>query len=227
MLRFRLFGIPYEITPYFWIGSAILSGNLINDKENGILLLVTWLLCVLVSIVVHEQGHALAGRHFGLQPHVVLYQFGGLTYLPGGTLTRGQHIVVSLAGPAAGFLLYGVVLAACYALAATGQGDFLFAPTRAGLVAREAANNLLWINWVWTLFNLLPILPLDGGQVMRDVLGPGRLQISRIIGAVCAVACCAWAILSGRYFTAFFMGFLAYANLRGDTRSLPGGVQQG
>ena len=99
---FRLAGIPFAVTPYFWIGSAIFGANAAHGP-NGMLLLAVWVACVFVSIVLHELGHALAARRFGVTPYVVLYQMGGATYLPGGIASRVERIFVSLAGPAAGF----------------------------------------------------------------------------------------------------------------------------
>ena len=224
MLRFRLFGVPCEVTWLFWIGSAILGGNLAQG-ENGTLLLGVWVLCVLVSILAHELGHALAARNFGAQPRIALYQFGGVTAYPGGFLTRGQHILVSLAGPAAGFTAYLAVRTARYLLVDSGHDDLLYEPTQTALVLRNAVEFLLWINGVWTVFNLLPILPLDGGQVLRETLGPSRVAITRAVGGVCAVACCVAAVHYGQYFTAFFLGWMAYSNLMGDTRSFTGGAR--
>ncbi len=226
MIRFRLFGIPFGITTYFWIGSAILGSSAARG-DDGLWLLAVWVLCVLVSIVAHELGHALAGRAFGLQPYVVLYQFGGLTYLPGGQLPRGKNILVSLAGPAAGFGMFLAAFAAYVLTVRSGHADLLYAPTRSAILLREVKNDLFFINGFWTFFNLLPILPLDGGQVLRDVLGPRWIGVCRIIGAVCAAVCCAGTAWIGMYITAFFLAYLAYMNFVGDTRSLPGGVKGG
>ena len=223
MLRFRLFDVPIEITPYFWIGSAILGSGAASG-ENAILLLTLWVACVLVSIVAHELGHALAARRFGAQPSVALYQFGGLTMFQGVRLTRQQSILVSLAGPAAGFTAYLLVRTARYLLVDSGHDELLYEPTQTGLVLQNAVDFLLSINGTWTLFNLLPIQPLDGGQVLREVLGPGNLRTTLIIGAVCAVACGVAAATHGMVLTAFFLAYLAYSNFVGDTRSFTKGM---
>ena len=220
MLRFQLLGVPYAITPYFWVGSAILGSQLAQRAEYGWLLLATWVLCVLVSIVVHELGHALAARRYGVQPYVELYQFGGLTYLPGARLSRGQSIVVSLAGPAAGFAAYLAVRGTLYGLEVTHLDGFFDGPSVGSWLSNYVADFLLYINGYWTLFNLLPILPLDGGQVSREVLGPRRLHLCQMIGGVCAAALCALCAVQGMYYRAFFLGFLAYGNFTGDTRSI-------
>ncbi len=224
MLRFRLSGIPFAVTPYFWIGSAIFGASAARGP-NALSLLAVWIACVFVSIVLHELGHALAGRQVGVEPYVVLYQMGGLTYLPGRALSRGQHIYVSLAGPAAGFLTLMCVLAARYGLATTSVGDWVESGPMTSLLVGEAIQDLVWTNGYWTLFNLLPILPLDGGQVLRDILGPRWLGATRSIGGVCAAGCAFLAFARfGQPWIAFFLGYLAFNNFRGDTRSLPGGT---
>lgn len=224
MLRFRLFGIPYEIGVQFWIFTALLGSTLLNTP-NGPLKLVLWVVCALLSIVVHELGHAVVGRRFGAQSYVLLYGLGGLTYLPGAYLTRGRSILVSLAGPAMGFALWLVVRAlAGFLLGGSvldGVGDTAY------LVISTAIKFLIYMNLYWTILNLLPILPLDGGQVLRDVLGPTQLTTARIIGAVFAAVVCVLAALGGQIFLAIFFGALAYSNFTGDTRSFTGGVQRG
>ena len=222
MLRFRLFGVPFEVAPYFWIFSAILGSNVAHG-DNGLLRLAIWVACVFVSIVIHEMGHALAARYCGLSPAVLLYTMGGLTVMRGGSLTRPQGVLVSLAGPVAGFALYGLVGESTPALLrwyVHGAGGTL-TPTALFLLG-EAFSDLLFINLIWTLFNLLPILPLDGGQVLRNLLGPERVGVTRWIGVVCAGAVCVWAALHQQFYVVLLMGYLGWANLKGGTRPLPG-----
>lgn len=221
MLRFRLFGIPFEVAPYFWIFSAVLGGNSAHGP-NALLLLAVWVACVFVSIVVHELGHALMAAHYGASPVVRLYAMGGVTQ-PGQGFTRGQNLLVVLCGPAAGFAFYLLVnaLVGFVTNPASSAYPALMADTLTGLASRRALSNLLFINLIWTLFNLLPILPLDGGLILRNVLGFQRLGIARIIGVICAVGCAVYAVSIGQTYLAFFMGFLAYQNLKG-VASLPG-----
>ena len=222
MLRFRLSGIPFEVAPYFWFMSAILGGNVAHGPNGG-LLLVVWVACVFVSIIVHEMGHALTARRFGAEPSVRMYAFGGVTMMPGARFTRGQDLLVVLGGPAAGLALYMVVRGAIYFVATSAPDavEFLDSGTTGGIVATQALSFLSFINWVWTLFNLLPILPLDGGLILRNLLGYGRENVARIIGMVCAAGCAVWMLLIGASYNAFFFGFLAFQNFRGGG-PLPG-----
>ena len=119
------------------------------------------------------------------------------------------------------------VLAARYALGTTAVGDWVDSGRMTSLLVPEAIRDLVYTNGFWTLVNLLPILPLDGGQVLRDVLGPRLGLATRIVGAVCAAACGWLAFASGMPIFAFFLGYLAFMNFRGDARALPGGVEAG
>src|SRR5438132_7960290 len=99
------------------------------------------------------------GRVFGAYGHIVLYSFGGLAVGASALRNRWQRIAVYLAGPGAGFCLWGLV----WLLSRSVEREQL-AP-----LAKEALYSLDWINLAWGLINLLPIWPLDGGQVCRDV----------------------------------------------------------
>ena len=128
-------------------------------------------------------GHALAMRAAGFQPWIVLYGLGGQTsYDQGyGFRTAGarpiQQILISFAGPAAGFLLAGIVLLGL-ALSGYGPGIGWFGPWRVPLVPRLAwfpnaqvgdfINDVLLTSVFWGIFNLLPVYPMDGGQITRE-----------------------------------------------------------
>ncbi len=221
MLRFRLSGIPFEVEPSFWIFSAILGSNAAHG-QNWLLLLAVWVACVFVSIVVHELGHAATARRFGASPRVRLYTMGGLTY-PGQGFPRGQDLLVVLGGPAAGLTLYLLVRAVVYfsVTSVPAADDFLAGDGPANIATANALANLSFINLTWTLFNLLPILPLDGGLILRNLLGFERTALARGISVVVAVGCAAYAYLHGWTYGALFFGFFAFQNFQGAA-SMPG-----
>src|SRR3954464_14267452 len=74
-LRFRLFGIPVRVHPLFWLFSAILGWNWI---EEGVAYVLLWVACVFISVMIHELGHIFMGLVFGSPGYIVLYSFGGL-----------------------------------------------------------------------------------------------------------------------------------------------------
>ena len=226
MLRFQLFGIPCMVAPYFWVLSVFLGLNIAQRHEYGLLLLAVWVACVFVSILLHELGHAFAAQHYGLRPAIALAGLGGLTSYLGRGLTRRQNIAISLAGPAAGLLFYMGVEELTRRLGPLGLDRFLDADNALSLVLYMARRYLLLINLWWTIYNLIPVLPLDGGQVLRDVLGPRNLATARLIGALCAVAVAFYSVQNGQIYTAVLFGYLAYANFSGNDPVLPGGVNR-
>ena len=99
-MRFRLFGIPTEIQLGFWFISVFLGMGRLQGSHQY--LIVEWVFVVLISILVHELGHALAMGRYGLPSNITLYAMGGVTRTPSsdyGRLSRGQRMFVSFAGP--------------------------------------------------------------------------------------------------------------------------------
>jgi len=182
-LNFRLFGLSVRIHPLFWLGAALLGADLLDE---GLHILLIWIAVVFASILVHEMGHALAFRRFGSDAHIVLWMFGGLAVPYSGIHGRWRRIVATLAGPVAGFLLCGLVYATNRL---TGWGS----PAN-GKPIFYLYSFLFMVNLIWGIFNLLPVFPLDGGQVSKELCdakwrGRGLQMALRIsIGVAAAVA---------------------------------------
>lgn len=164
-LRWRMFGIPVRVHPFFWVLAALLGWNQI---ALGLEFVLLWIAAVFVSILIHEFGHALLMHVFGLGASVVLYSFGGLAIPERAYRSRGQHILIALAGPLAGFAFFGAILAS----------DLLFPWAETSIYTKIIFTNLIFINLFWNLLNLVPIFPLDGGQISREVAG----MVSRLNG---------------------------------------------
>src|SRR5262249_52766149 len=125
---------------------------------------VTWVAIVLISVMVHELGHALMVKRYGIEPQITLYALGGLTrFQPSPTLRRRDHVLISLAGPFAGFLLGGLVIAAVRLWPRYFED--------LSLLGAFALWRLLVVNFAWGVVNLLPVLPFDGGHVLEHALG--------------------------------------------------------
>jgi Zn-dependent protease len=177
----RLFGFPIFVS---WTAILILALLVVQgggDTPTDLAWAVAYGAVVFGSILVHELGHALvATRVFGLGPaDIVLHGFGGLTrFRPP---KKSWHaFVTDLAGPSAGLALGLAALVA--ALVAP-------IPERAALFLDTVAT----INIFWSLFNLLPMIPLDGGHMLlhglQTALAPATaLTIARGVSIVVAVA---------------------------------------
>jgi Zn-dependent protease len=190
-MRFRLFGVNVEIQMFFWITAVMLGSDYLNESylrwidNQGALhvellpktAIVVWVAVVLVSILVHEFGHAFAVKRHHIEPAISLYWMGGVTtYRPVLPLSRLDDIMISLAGPFAGFSLAAVV----YGAERAAPGFIASLP----LLGRLAVIDLMHVNLFWGLINLLPVLPFDGGLVMRSVLGPRRERIAVMVSMV-------------------------------------------
>ena len=222
-LNFRAFRFPVRIHPFFWIGTVLFGSSALD--AFGVAYLLAWVAIVFVSILIHELGHAFAFRWFGSDSHVVLHAFGGLAIPWSAVRGRWKRIVVALAGPFAGFLLFGILVGSNFFFHwVTDESPFLL---------QWVFLQLVFVNLWWGLINLLPVWPLDGGQVCEEVCSyfsprNGRrlaLQISiAVAGAFCvySLVCIMsvrqgtdwldalpWWIPRGSLWTAFLFGLLA------------------
>src|SRR5215510_1542783 len=107
----KIFGIPLKIDPSFLFICALLASSRLSQP----IFLIEWLIVIFVSILVHELGHALVVRSFGLSPQILLYSMGGLTsWRDEKGISHAKRIAISLAGPFAGFLFGGIVFLSEY-----------------------------------------------------------------------------------------------------------------
>jgi Zn-dependent protease len=197
-LNFRLFDTPVQIHPSFWLLSVVFGWNAL-PQDGFILYLVLWVACCFVSILIHEFGHVLMGRVFGQPGRIVLYGMGGLAIGSNGR-TRWQQIAVSFAGPGAGFLFLGVILLALTPYAGMNVLYVTYHLLRWESLDLGLENfppwvdtvvwDLVFLNLVWGLFNLLPLWPLDGGMICRELCqlaNPGAgLRLSLLISFITA-----------------------------------------
>jgi stage IV sporulation protein FB len=230
-LRFSIAGIPVRVHPLFWL-IAILFGS----SSNSIIGLLTWIIAIFVSILIHELGHAFALRRYGQGSQIILHFAGGLTVPEsiswgGGyasvAITANQQIFISLAGPFAGFLFAGLVVAVSAALGGTLLPNFIFGfipfpivllPV-GGEILNSLVMDLLWISIFWGFINLMPVLPLDGGTVIRYILTQTdplnglrtSLWVSVISGA--AIAFAGLVFLRSTYMAILF-GLLAFQSFQ-------------
>lgn len=181
-LQFRLFGIPVRVSPWFWLMALLLSAN----GGIGGLAIMVCILATFLSILIHELGHAIAYMNFGMRPHIVLYHFGGLAIADPMFRARGvrsgntpeAQILISLAGPvlqfATGLFLFATVRALGYRIVE----PLSLLANRFPEGAKDIPSELLYvflgmytfISVNWALLNLIPVFPLDGGQIARQLL---------------------------------------------------------
>jgi Zn-dependent protease len=159
-LRWRMFGTNVRVHPMFWLMSLILGYD--RTIREGIGFVLAWVACVFVSVLLHEFGHVWMGRLFGSHGYIVLYGFGGLAIGSNQLGRRGQRILVLFAGPLIQLVLLGLIWLSKDAMAS-------FIPVHSRRSAAIVWYMLFQINLLWPLLNLMPIWPLDGGQITREV----------------------------------------------------------
>jgi len=164
------------------------------------------------SVALHELGHALTARFFGVGTRAItLLPIGGVAMLNGDLRTPRQEIAVALAGP-----LVNIAIAAALALTERVLGVVL--PSTALIF--ELLSLAIYVNLALALFNLIPAFPMDGGRVLRALLAGriGRLRATRI-AAQLGVALAAVLFVAGfvgnptLIFIAIFVYFSAKAEL--------------
>ena len=198
--------------------------------------MLTWVVAVFFAILFHEFGHAAVVRAYGLQPWITLYGMGGLTSYDPDRSYRSKaadplgQILDQPGGPGGGFPFGrgpgGRHLAGRCADTTLGSSlvsPFGLRPYVVGLASLRVSdflNDLFYICTVWGLVNLLPIYPLDGGQVAREVFlklyGRQGIRLSLILsmlvaGMLAVYAGVKWPDRNG-LFVAILFGSFAYWN---------------
>jgi Zn-dependent protease len=177
LLRFRVLGFPVHVDWSFVLFVGLLGWQPGITPER----LVIWLVLAFVAVLAHELGHAVAARMIGAQPSIALVALGGVTtYVPPRQLSRLSSLGIALAGPAVGLILGG-------ALVVVGRT----VEVEPGSLVEYTLLMAIFTTLGWSVLNLLPIVPLDGGQAMRELL-PGdpatRARRASIVSIVLAVA---------------------------------------
>ncbi len=201
-MEFRLLGFPVtiETSAFILAGVYFLFGL---QRQDPMLENVAGVLVIFGSILWHEFGHALSAKAFGLGPiSITLHGFGGLTqHARAGTAWR--DLLVILAGPGAGlFLGMGALIAG------------LLVPMDGLLGA--IWNQLVFVNIFWSLFNLLPIFPMDGGQALNAVLRmtfpSWAWPVTIWLGLGGGAALAALALYNGSFFMVMMAGTMIQNN---------------
>ncbi len=236
-LRFNFLGFPVRVSWTFWLGAIVIGHGFaqgIDLSNQGLSpgigpLLLLWTLCVLVSILIHELGHALAFRQFGIQSSIVLYHFGGLA-IPIGSLRPGvsanrlsekQDLWVTAAGPLAQLISAAVVIAVVKILGYSVPFLPLGVSALPGLSEGKQIDSFgllvllifyLYPSIFWAVLNLMPVWPLDGGRITRSlVLLSGGTTSQALWISIIAASGLAWYAFSRGGFPIMGIFFLMFA----------------
>lgn len=191
--HFAIVGIPVRVEPVFFLMASFFG---LRYAEIDVILVVVWVAVTFVSILVHELGHGLALKSFGQSSAIVLHGFGGVT-LSRRRLSPARGVLVSLAGSL-------VALGVLWLPARSLEASTWFA--QQDLWIRGAVHFTAFANLWWSVANLLPIRPLDGGNVVSALFGLG---VARRVSLVAAGAAGFWALTNDQRYAGLFALYLA------------------
>lgn len=234
-LHFTLWGIPVSIQPSIWLVLALLGGGLGIGSGSELIQVAVFVAMGVLSLLAHEMGHALMGRKLtGATPTITLAMMGGVTALPYAPRTRKDYFLYIAAGPLGGLtlgLLAGLILGLHIGNIGAGVAFYLLSPFNAeDLMTAEQLyslvnalqdgslplsvlgvyQTLMLICMWWSLFNLLPIFPLDGAQLLYSVTD--NIRLCSIIGLIAGGVICLLSLIAGMWFTVIIIGYLTYLN---------------
>jgi len=215
-------GIPIKLHLTFFIilllGAWQWAGRSDNPMTGaifGVVLMLTLFLCV----ALHELGHSLMARRFGIETReILLMPLGGIAQLEKNPTQPRHELLIALAGP-----LVNVLIAALLVVIGLTPQVSLFNSLLDGqglssaLSTEPSLNNLLlWLvsaNVSLVLFNLIPAFPLDGGRVLRAVLAMGlgyplATRIATVVGQMIAVVLGIFGLFSGNFLLALVAIFI-------------------
>ena len=160
-------------------------------------------------VLLHEFGHALMARRFGIATEdITLYPIGGVARLRRMPRAPGAELLIALAGPAVNLFIV-LALTTVSSLGLIGSSR---SPSLLGMFLEA----LIWINLVLALFNLIPAFPMDGGRVLRALLSGwlGRARATMIaagIGQGLALLFGTYSLFYGPFLHALLAGFIYFA----------------
>jgi Zn-dependent protease len=180
------FGIPIYFHWSFLILPLLVLGNLIWQQVRDPRLYVLALAivpAVFACLVLHELGHALAARAFGIGTRdITMYPIGGVARLERMSEKPLEELCIAIAGPAVNVVIALLLMMVAVPLLALAPGVLQTLPG-------QFLTFLLAANVVLVIFNMLPAFPMDGGRVFRALLAIflGHLQATRVAVGVAAV----------------------------------------
>lgn len=166
--------IPIAIHPFFWFFAAFI-GWFYTQSLMGMLI---WIGIIFFSVLIHEFGHALTAVAFKQKAQIQLVALGGLTSFEGPKLRFWQQFLITFNGPLFGFFLF--VIATFFLAIDLSKSPLIY----------QILKSVQMANLFWTVINLLPVLPLDGGQLLRIVMeaafGLKGFKAALLLGALIA-----------------------------------------
>ena len=205
----KIFGVEVKVHGTFLLLLAFvaISGLLKGGLFQA--LLSTALSIIIFSVVVmHEFGHILAARRYGVRTKdVILSPLGGMARLQGMPRNPNAEIAIAAAGPAVNLVLAGIGFLALQAPL------FAFAATPLAAFFGAVLSWFVTVNLVLLGFNLIPAIPMDGGRILRALLTKkqGHLKATQTAAKVArwsALAMAIYGVATGQFMLLLIAGFV-------------------
>jgi Zn-dependent protease len=228
-INFQFLGFPIRIHPLFWLIITLIGmPHQIDNMQHFFVEIILWIAAVFVSILVHELGHALVFRHVYRVPSQILFHgMGGMTvpFTPHqrryGFAGLFYEVFLSAAGPLAGFMLAGFFMLIFILLTIQSGGTFLGSLFIEGgftvqSIVAAFITKVVFISIFWGIFNLLPIYPMDGGHISREIfsfISPRNgVANSLVLSMITAILFAVLALRFNQIFVTLLFAYFAYQN---------------
>ena len=192
----------FLLLPIWVYLSSVIGGVGVVGAATSVLFVLAIFGCVLL----HELGHAMAARQFGIGTRdITLLPIGGVAALERMPRIPLQELWIAVAGP-----LVNVVIASVIFL------GLLISPVSTSNVIGQFLGQLALVNVVLVVFNMIPAFPMDGGRVLRSVLAmfmeyASATHVAATVGQICAIGLGLTGLFTGNVILIFVAGFVFLA----------------
>lgn len=206
LFSLRLFGVPVRFHFTFVLLAVFLIAVGMEGPSGAEAAI--YVLSLFGCILLHELGHALVARRYGIRTHeIVLFPIGGVARLERNPKAR-EELWIALAGPMVNLAIAAILVGAAAAMSGSIDWQSVFSRKSGSMMGQVAAGNI-----VLALFNLLPAFPMDGGRVLRSVLAlrmseDQATEKAAGAGRALAIVMGLFGLISGNFilvFVAFFV----------------------
>ena len=211
-------GIDLKVHVTFAVLVLIVASNWASLGPVGVAFGAGLIVLLFACVTLHEFGHAIAAQHYGIPvKEIVLLPIGGIAVLGRAARDPMQELVIAAAGPAVNVAIIALLAPLLYVIGEPlSAAPALLRPGGATPSLTEALHWLLGANISLVLFNLIPAFPLDGGRILRGLLGL-RMEWSRAtawstsIGQGLAMAMGAWGFMQGNLMLGIIAAMVFFA----------------
>jgi Zn-dependent protease len=203
----RLLGVPVRFHFTFLLLFALVIAVGVGAKQS-VAMYVVYLAALFGSVILHELGHAVVGRRYGIRTlEIVMFPIGGIARLEKSPKPQ-QEFWIALAGPLVNVAIAAVTLGYLQIRGRAISLQGLLDPSDANLLERIAVGNLLLAG-----FNLIPAFPMDGGRILRAFIARTHSEeeatrIAAKTGRMLAMAMGLFGLLSAQYILVFIAFFV-------------------